>query len=300
MVKINTKKAGITLIALVITIIVLLILAGITINLTIGQEGIIKRAEQAGEEYTNAATSEREQLAELTNKTDEIITNLTGSNKPKEKIIEIELKGEKEQTTVPVNLSLEVKTDGEKITNYKWVLNSEREEIGIEEEKYTEEVVNEENTELKISESGTYYLHVLTTEDNGVKKETVKGPINVNISYHEHMESVGENENGCYIAVYHTHISSCKIVCNGTFKATERGTQNADGSWDAPIKCERCGLTSEWVSSGAQQRVGDTCNRFKCWKVTGYSCKLNDGDIEKYDLVCGKTEETIESATIEY
>ena len=46
--KIKTHKAGITLIALVLTIIVLLILAGITINLTIGEGGIIKRAEAYG------------------------------------------------------------------------------------------------------------------------------------------------------------------------------------------------------------------------------------------------------------
>ena len=42
------NKAGITLVALVITIIVLLILAGITINLTVGQRGILNRAQEAG------------------------------------------------------------------------------------------------------------------------------------------------------------------------------------------------------------------------------------------------------------
>ena len=42
----NIKKQvkGITLIALVVTIIVLLILAGVALNLTIGQNGIISRA----------------------------------------------------------------------------------------------------------------------------------------------------------------------------------------------------------------------------------------------------------------
>ena len=40
----NKQEKGITLIALVVTIIVLLILAGVAINLTIGQNGIITRA----------------------------------------------------------------------------------------------------------------------------------------------------------------------------------------------------------------------------------------------------------------
>ncbi len=56
------KNDGITLIALVITIIVLLILAGVTINLTIGDRGIFTTAQRAAKNYTNAQNKE---LAEL-------------------------------------------------------------------------------------------------------------------------------------------------------------------------------------------------------------------------------------------
>ena len=41
------QKNGITLIALVITIIVLLILAGVSINLIVGQDGILTNAQYA-------------------------------------------------------------------------------------------------------------------------------------------------------------------------------------------------------------------------------------------------------------
>lgn len=58
----NYEKAkcnsGITLVALVITIIILLILAGITINLTLGENGILKRSEGAKEEYTKSDIKE--------------------------------------------------------------------------------------------------------------------------------------------------------------------------------------------------------------------------------------------------
>ena len=47
---IKQSNGGITLISLVITIIIMLILAGITINLTIGDNGIFKMAKKAGEE----------------------------------------------------------------------------------------------------------------------------------------------------------------------------------------------------------------------------------------------------------
>ena len=56
------ENKGITLIALVITIIVLLILAAITINLTVGDQGIITRAQQAAIEYAHATLWESMQL----------------------------------------------------------------------------------------------------------------------------------------------------------------------------------------------------------------------------------------------
>ena len=59
------RNMGITLVALVITIIVLLILAGITITLTIGQNGIIARAQEAGKNYLNAQDQELEGLNNL-------------------------------------------------------------------------------------------------------------------------------------------------------------------------------------------------------------------------------------------
>ena len=52
------KQSGITLIALVVTIIVLLILAGIAISLTIGDNGIFKRAEQAVDVWDKATVEE--------------------------------------------------------------------------------------------------------------------------------------------------------------------------------------------------------------------------------------------------
>ena len=41
------KEKGITLVALVVTIVVLLILAGVSLNLVIGNNGLIKKAQEA-------------------------------------------------------------------------------------------------------------------------------------------------------------------------------------------------------------------------------------------------------------
>ena len=61
--KIIKKAKGITLISLVITIIILLILAGVTLSLTLGDNGIITQAQKAKEAQEIAAIKEDIQLA---------------------------------------------------------------------------------------------------------------------------------------------------------------------------------------------------------------------------------------------
>ena len=56
------NKSGITLIALVITIVVLLILAGVAINLAIGENGLFNQTKIAVEKYKEAQNKEEEQL----------------------------------------------------------------------------------------------------------------------------------------------------------------------------------------------------------------------------------------------
>ena len=51
----NKKNSGITLVALVVTIVVLLILAGVSINLVVGQNGLINRAKEAAKNTTLAS-----------------------------------------------------------------------------------------------------------------------------------------------------------------------------------------------------------------------------------------------------
>ena len=62
--KIKKQVKGITLIALVVTIIVLLILAGVALNLTIGQNGVFQRAQDAANTWRNAETNEQLALQE--------------------------------------------------------------------------------------------------------------------------------------------------------------------------------------------------------------------------------------------
>ena len=63
-------KKGITLIALVITIVVLIILAGVLINISLGNNGLFNKAKTAKEMYTNAQDYEETEIAKMTNQID--------------------------------------------------------------------------------------------------------------------------------------------------------------------------------------------------------------------------------------
>ncbi len=67
------KQNGITLVALVVTIVVLLILAGVSISLVMGQNGVVKKAQDAKTNYTNAAGEEQDQMDKVANEINKLL-----------------------------------------------------------------------------------------------------------------------------------------------------------------------------------------------------------------------------------
>ena len=70
------NEAGITLIALTITIIVLLILAGVTISALSGDNGILQNAARAKEETEQAEKDEKEKLGNMEDTINEYVTGI--------------------------------------------------------------------------------------------------------------------------------------------------------------------------------------------------------------------------------
>ena len=79
--KIRKGNSGITLVALIITIIVLIILAGVTISLVVGDNGIITKSKEAKINMTNASSEEKEALQNMANEMNEIESGI-GGNEP--------------------------------------------------------------------------------------------------------------------------------------------------------------------------------------------------------------------------
>lgn len=76
--KIRKKQEGITLVALVVTIVVLLILAGITITYVFGENGIFKIAQEAKNRTENAIQEEKDYINKIDNMVNEYM-NGTGN-----------------------------------------------------------------------------------------------------------------------------------------------------------------------------------------------------------------------------
>ena len=73
------KNKGITLVALVVTIVVLLILAGVSINLVLGDNGIITKAKEAQRKSAEASQNDLIGMNELAQQLEEKINGSTGS-----------------------------------------------------------------------------------------------------------------------------------------------------------------------------------------------------------------------------
>ena len=79
-VKLKTNHNGITLITLVITVIILLILAGVTLSLTLGENGIITLAQRATQNYIEAEEREQAMLSEFENVVNDRLEGIENSD----------------------------------------------------------------------------------------------------------------------------------------------------------------------------------------------------------------------------
>ena len=168
------ENKGITLIALVVTIIVLIILAGVSISLVLGQDGVVQKAKSGRDNYAEAARLENEQLANVDAFAMDIeamipsspsetpqgtatgtITNMTGGD-----------------LEISATVSLSANTNLERT---KYVFTTSSSALGTNDESlYKDGTVEQANGEVKATKkAGTYYLHVLATDTNGGKTEII-------------------------------------------------------------------------------------------------------------------------------
>ncbi len=267
---------GITLIALVVTIVVLLILAGITISLVFGPNGVVKKAQEAANKTNEAIINEQAQMNGVTSTIENMLNGIGGgSTTPEEPLpegavqfspvewengkastiittseegytLQYQIEGISEENWTDTTSGYEitgltlgqtvygrlfngtegsktaditvedlnapsaswlftdtnvttgarvaatiVQTDAESglnITECRYVLNTISDEIGTDASLYTggafndniEDVtMNTQELHLTMETAGTFYLHILTVDNAGNKKETISAAITV-------------------------------------------------------------------------------------------------------------------------
>ncbi len=149
--KLSKKQAGITLVALVVTIVVLLILAGITIMYTIGENSIFKKAQEAKDKTEEAIKNEQEYMNAIDNMVNGYL-NGTGNG------------GTTEPTDVPIE---NIKSDWETIEK-------------IAQEIAKDDTITDQTEEVKVVVDGKRYTiklgDIFEVEYNGeVKRVRVLG-----------------------------------------------------------------------------------------------------------------------------
>ena len=170
-------------------------------------------------------------------------------------------------TTVEIGgtLTAEVtQTDNESginINQTKWILNTEAGNIGTEASSYTGGIFTKtlETITIPTTTGGTYYLHVLTVDNAGNKKETISEKIEIT-SVPKDWEKTTQDDPEWYN--YGTEVNAPKlgtgmtpIVYIGENKPTEKKWANAmteDGSMWVWIPRYAYSITSGYHQSGAE------------------------------------------------
>ena len=163
----NEQERGITLIALVVTIVVLLILAGISLNLVLGENGIITRAQQAKKQYQEAKVNEESGLNSLSSEMNKFFN--ANKNPAKGTISVLEENDD----------SITVKIDRDGAKKYQFSLDGTNWSAEQSENEYTfknltKTVVNKDNYKDVTGTEYKVYSKVIDSDGN----EFVYGPVN--------------------------------------------------------------------------------------------------------------------------
>ena len=179
--KINWKERGITLLVLVVTIIVLLILAGTAISLTLGEDGIFKKAKDAVDKYKEAAENEKNMLYNLESDMDNIIGDpipvktaeqllKVGSNE-KVEVDGVDYfynTGRKYILQNDINIDGEYDTIKEKLKNKEIIIEGNGNQIVVTRENGSEEYYTEDSKFYIAVNKYGYVLEGLMTYYDGI------------------------------------------------------------------------------------------------------------------------------------
>ena len=199
---------------------------------------------------------------------------------------EIIITGNNTQTSLPVNLSAKVTHKASdnpiQISSCKYVIIQDSLPLGTDTASYTGGTFssNGQTINIRANKVGDWYLHVLSVDSTGIKKETIKGPIKVTAKTHVHTGS-SSSGGGCYTNHQYSQ---------GTWQGT-RGSWSPGQSVNPSMKCPRCGSNiNTWDAGGG----------YTCWGCSNGNCGSYVGGYNYWTVGCGKNETTIEGYNVSF
>ena len=179
------KETGITLVSLVVTIVILIILAGISMQVTIGENGIITKAKQAKQNITLAGEAEAMQLNQLyyeletggemsedeeSTKKDEIIALLQKQVEELQKQVQ-ELQTENAELKRQIeNLNIQISNLQKEIADLKAQIASKNIEIAD-----LKKQVSEKEAKIQDLQNQLNNLNALLTQTNATADKILSG-----------------------------------------------------------------------------------------------------------------------------
>ena len=185
------NNKGITLVALVVTVVVLLILAGVSINLVLGNNGIIAKAKEAQRKSAEASQNDLIGMNELAQQLEEQINGSTGNG------------GKTEPETVPYLPSDDFHYDTSTSVDTGLVIKdasgNEDYRIGINHGKW-EKVGVLGNLKYSTYEM-KYWIETVVKSLQGLvtkrfKASDVSGPVGIVSTMGKNIEASGDKDNG--------------------------------------------------------------------------------------------------------
>ena len=286
--KTSTREKGITLIALIVTIIVLLILAGVTSNLAVNNQGIKKKKKTATRAYKNASENEQTELNEIDK---EIESYLPGVRYK-------DAKGEKQTLTKDTPAGTEIGTtaniDGQTLDWYLfdvsddgktaylvstptyWVPDTTKEVSGA----YPPKLVSAFNTDTCEMRQA---IQKLANGTNSYNQSSVTYTPSANtLSYYKSANSQWSTNRGsiAFASLNENEQEACYLADADIFNGIKDQVNNAKGNLKGKIQTLVGGASAEqWCKAYNKQSAAKdhkiTCE-YSTKYAPGYIYKVND------------------------
>ncbi|MCI8272720.1 MAG: hypothetical protein HFJ55_01390 [Clostridia bacterium] len=221
------NKEGITLIALVVTLIVLLILAGVSIALLIGENGVIYQARNAKENSREAEAREKLELTLLSAYNEKVLNNEYNQNEFLNNMITTEIE------------KAEIKGDIAIVDGYAYELDRSVPKIGRYKGKYKDLIFPEVDATVELAENAKTATITIKAKEKtkGINKIEIwqAGEKLEEFTYDNVKEEITQEytakQNGKYTIKAYADIMNSKTVEVEGILATVKFEPNGNNEW---------------------------------------------------------------------